>query len=101
MRVDYKVGFHEYKSEWVCFEHEATPAGRPSSGGWPARTIPSPTRPRRRSISPTPAGCADQIDHRPHASGEPFERIVDYELGPEARARAGRGPGPLQDDIPF
>ena len=21
MRVDYKVGWHEYKSEWVCFEH--------------------------------------------------------------------------------
>lgn len=21
MRVDYKVGWHDYKSEWVCFEH--------------------------------------------------------------------------------
>jgi len=21
MRVDYKVGFYQWKSEWVCFEH--------------------------------------------------------------------------------
>ena len=31
MRVDYKIGWHEYKSEWVCFEHEGYPRRKAAS----------------------------------------------------------------------
>lgn len=102
MRVDYRVGFHAYKSEWVCFEHTGY-ARRKAELWWRARS---------RDVVPV---CAEQavelaesgalaptkaITVR-HVAGEPYERIVDYELGPIPEAVAVPVGRIDPDDIPF
>jgi DNA repair protein RadD len=83
LRVDYRVGWHQTKSEWVCFEHEGF-ARRKAETWW-----------RRRSPDPVPStveeaqaiadggGLAETRGITVRAvAGDPYERIIDYELGP-------------------
>ena len=89
MRVDYKVGFHQYKSEWVCFEH--TGYARWKAEMWW----------RARSHDPVPATAEEAVDMANcgglaatksitvrSVAGEKFDRIVDYQLGPKPEAVA-------------
>jgi DNA repair protein RadD len=82
MRVDYQVSLSDWKSEWVCFEHEGF-ARQKAIAWW-----------RRRSTEPVPATVEQAIELAEggtlaptlaitvrSVAGEPFERIVDYELG--------------------
>lgn len=103
LRVDYQVGWHEYKSEWICLEHDGY-ARQKAVAWW-----------KRRSPDPVPATVAEALERidggaLAHTlaitvrtvSGEKFERIVDYDLGavPEpmpASECADYDP----DDIPF
>jgi len=50
MRVDYKIGFHRYKSEWVCFEH--TGYARWKAEMWW----------RARSLDPVPTTAQQAVD---------------------------------------
>jgi len=82
MRVEYRIGWHKYQSEWICFEHDGY-ARRKAEAWW-----------RQRSNAPIPDtadeavqiaqddGLADtkKITVRSIA-GEPYERIIGYELG--------------------
>ena len=83
LRVDYRVGWHEYKSEWVCFEHEGY-ARQKAIAWW-----------RKRSPDPVPdsveraieiiegGGLATTLAIKVRTvAGDPYERIIDYELGP-------------------
>lgn len=83
MRVDYKIGWHRYQSEWICFEHTGYARGK-AVGWW-----------KKRSREPVPATTQEAVDiamsgglARTSAitvrsvSGEEFNRIVDYTLGP-------------------
>jgi DNA repair protein RadD len=82
LRVDYRVGWHEYKSEWVCFEHEGY--ARQKAVAWWRRRSPDP-------VPDTVARAIEIIDGGGLAptlgitvrsvAGEPYERIIDYELG--------------------
>jgi DNA repair protein RadD len=82
LRVDYKVGFHEWKSEWVCFEHEGY--ARRKAEAWWRRSSPDP-------VPATAAHAAELCDGAAVAwtkaitvrtvAGDEFERIVDWELG--------------------
>lgn len=102
LRVDYRVGWHQTKSEWVCFEHEGF-ARRKAETWW-----------RRRSPDPVPGtvdealaiadggGLAETREITVRAvAGDPYERIIDYELGPlpEALPIVPREYDP--DEIPF
>jgi len=82
MRVDYKVGWHEYKSEWVCFEH--TGYARQKAVAWW----------RQRSCEPVPETAEEAVALAQNGrlaptreitvrsvAGEDFDRIVGYELG--------------------
>lgn len=82
MRVDYQVGFNDYKSEWICPEHYGW--GRQRFEEWW----------RRRSDDWMPSTARDAVDianaggvaatHKitvRKVTGEPFDRIVAYELG--------------------
>lgn len=83
MRVDYRVGWHEYKSEWVCFEHEGY--ARQKAVAWWRRHSPDPvpdTAERAVEIAQG-GGVAATIGITVRTvAGDDFERITDYELGP-------------------
>lgn len=83
LRVDYQVGWHDYKSEWVCFEHEGY-ARHKAVVWW-----------QRRSPDPVPDSAERAIEIIEGGglaltlgitvgtvAGDPCERIIDYELGP-------------------
>jgi DNA repair protein RadD len=83
MRVDYKVGFNDFKSEWVCFQH--TGYARQKAIAWW----------RRRSAEAVPdtaelavcvadnGGVAVPRSITVRAiEGESFERVIGWELGP-------------------
>jgi DNA repair protein RadD len=83
MRVDYKVGWHDYKSEWVCFEH--TGFARQKAVAWWKRRSPDPvpdTTERAVELAQSGAVAATQAITVRSVAGEPYERIVECELGP-------------------
>lgn len=83
MRVDYKVGWHDYKSEWVCFEH--TGFARQKAVAWWKRRSPDPvpdTADRAVELAQSGALAPTLAISVRSVAGEPYERIVDYELGP-------------------
>jgi len=103
LRVDYRIGWHDYKSEWVCFEHEGY-ARQKAIAWW-----------RKRSDDPVPdtvdralkiiegGGLATTIEITVRSvAGEQFERIIDYKLGPipDAIGISDRSEVDLQD-APF
>ncbi|RLS72781.1 MAG: DNA helicase [Planctomycetota bacterium] len=103
LRVDYRIGWHDYKSEWVCFEHEGY-ARQKAIAWW-----------RKRSDDPVPdtvdraleiiegGGLAPTIEITVRSvAGEQFERIIDYKLGPipDAIGISDRSEVDLQD-APF
>jgi DNA repair protein RadD len=82
IRVDYKVGWHEYKSEWVCFEH--TGYARAKAVAWW----------KQRSQEPVPETAEEAVALAQNGrlaptreitvrsvAGDDFDRIVGYELG--------------------
>jgi len=95
MRVDYRIGFSRWQSEWVCFEH--TGYARHKAELWW----------RRRSDLPVPGSAENAVYLAErgalastksitvrHVAGEGFDRIVSYELGEKP---AYREPG--WDDV--
>lgn len=99
MRVDYRVSFNEYVSEWVCFEH--TGFAREKAERWW----------QRRSSEPVPDNIEDAVrlaesgalaktleitvERRP---GDPFDRVVAYRLAEVPPVGAWL---PNEDEIPF
>jgi len=82
MRVDYKVGWNDYKSEWICFEHDGY-ARQKAVHWW-----------RRRSKEPVPETAEEAVALAQNGrlaptreitiramTGDDFDRIVGYELG--------------------
>jgi superfamily II DNA or RNA helicase len=108
MRVDYRIGFNQYVSEWICFEHEGY-ARRKAEQWW-----------RQRSSEPVPHAADEATDLAEagalartlavtvtHKPGEKFDRIVSYRLGdkpPRLESEDGLPEyAPVGDDdsIPF
>jgi len=103
LRVDYKVGWHEYKSEWVCFEHEGY--ARQKAIAWWRRRSPDPmpdTAQRAVEIIEG-GGLAPTLGITVRAvAGDPYERVIDYELGPVPEAMPASELGNYDpDEIPF
>lgn len=84
MRVDYRVGFNIYQSEWICFEHDGW-ARKKAEDWW-----------SRRSDLPCPETAAEAVELAESGSlaetksitvravsGEEFPRIIRHELGPK------------------
>ncbi|MFO0903719.1 MAG: DEAD/DEAH box helicase family protein [Pirellulales bacterium] len=103
MRVDYKVGWHEYKSEWICFEHEGY--ARQKAVAWWKRRSPDPvpdTAERAVELAQCGALATTTAITVRAVAGEPYERIIDFELGemPEPLPSEVESTESL-DDIPF
>ncbi|MEX2389163.1 MAG: hypothetical protein WD534_14900 [Phycisphaeraceae bacterium] len=83
MRIDYRVGFNDHQSEWVCFEHTGY-ARQKAEAWWQARSNdPVPDTAEKAvaiceagNIAPTSAITVRSV------TGEKFDRITDYQLGP-------------------
>jgi DNA repair protein RadD len=103
MRVDYKVGFQAFKTEWICFEHDGY--ARQKAISWWRRRSPDPV-PQTAQHAVDIANCGGialttRITVRSIA-GDDFERIVGYEIGPMPEAVcAGTVPDDELDDAPF
>jgi len=82
MRVEYRIGFSRWQSEWICIEH--TGYARHKAELWW----------KRRSNVPVPETAEEAVYFAEHGalaqtksitvrsvSGEEFDRIVGYELG--------------------
>jgi DNA repair protein RadD len=82
MRVDYRVGWHTYKSEWVCFEHTGY-AHQKAISWWKRRShepVPDTAEKavllaRAGRLAPTRTITVRRI------TGEKFDQIIGYELG--------------------
>ena len=105
MRVDYRVGWQEYKSEWVCFEH--TGFARQKAVAWWKRRSPDPvpiTTEQAVELANSGALATTHAITVRTVSGEQYDRIVNYELGPLPEPlpdAAAVGASYENDDIPF
>jgi DNA repair protein RadD len=103
MRVDYKVGWHQYKSEWICFEHDGY--ARQKAIQWWKRRSPDPvpdTAERAVEIAQSGGVAATHAITVRAVAGDEFERITDYELGPMPQPVASDPDcGYDPDEIPF
>jgi DNA repair protein RadD len=102
LRVDYKVGWNKYQSEWVCFEH--TGYARQRAVAWWRQRSPDPVPATAREAADLAnngaVALATAITVR-RVADDPYERVVGYELGalPEA-VLAEEAPDGL-DEPPF
>jgi DNA repair protein RadD len=105
MRVDYRVGWQEYKSEWVCFEH--TGFARQKAVAWWKRRSPDPvptTTEQAVELANSGALATTQAITVRTESGKQYDRIVNHELGPLPESlpdAAAVGASYENDDIPF
>ena len=82
MRVDYRIGFNEYVSEWVCFEHTGYPR-RKAEQWWQTRSNEPVPGTAEEAVELADAGVlaptlAITVERR---AGERFDRVVAYRLG--------------------
>jgi DNA repair protein RadD len=83
LRVDYKVGWHRWKSEWVCLEHTGYARGK-AVAWWKKRSrLPVPTTAVEAVEIAKAGGLADtkSITVR-SVTGEEHDRITDHQFGP-------------------
>lgn len=83
MRVDYKVGWNQFKSEWVCFEHEGY--ARQKAVAWWRQRSPDPipdSAERAVEIAEGGGLAVTKVIMARSVAGDPYERIIGYELGP-------------------
>ncbi len=81
MRVDYRVGFHQYQSEWVCPEHSGW-ARKKFEKWWADRSNDPPPESADRAVKLAEAGSLSiptSIVVR-KVGGEKFDRIIKYTL---------------------
>ncbi len=104
MRVDYKVGFYQFKSEWVCFEHSGYARWK-AEMWWQARSLDPVPATAQEAVDIANAGglAPTQCDHRPQRGRREVRPHRRLPVGREARAGADRGPriAVVEDDIPF
>jgi DNA repair protein RadD len=102
MRVDYKIGFYRYKSEWICFEHTGYARWK-AEMWWRARSNDPVPNSAQQAVDVASAGGVaktSSITVRT-VSGEKFDRIVDYELGEKPEPVLLDNTQQPSDDIPF
>jgi len=83
MRVEYRTGWHQYVSEWVCPEHTGYARGK-FVRWWLERSKLPPPASVNEAVRLAEDGAlaeAKKITVR-RISGERFERVIHVELGP-------------------
>ena len=83
LRVDYKIGWHRWKSEWVCMEHTGF-AREKAIAWWKKRSREPVPRTALAAYELAEAGALavpKTVTIR-SVAGDEYDRIVDCELGP-------------------
>ena len=90
MRVEYRLGFSQYQSEWVCFEHTGY-ARQKAEAWWRVRSHEPLPESAEQAVDLAEAGALAEMKSITVRSvtGEKYDRIIDYELGEK--------PPPLHD----
>ena len=112
MRVDYRVGFNNYRSEWVCFEHTGYARAK-AEAWWRARSRDPFPESSDQAVGICEAGGVAEtrsITVR-SVTGEKYDRITHHELGPIPPRQDGSDErddgtlpeyqGPEDDTLPF
>jgi len=112
MRVDYRIGFQTYQSEWVCFEHTGY-AREKACAWWRARSILPIPNTTEEAVYYAKAGaiCKTLAIMVKPGSGKEYDKIINYKLSEKPNYRE---PGwddideesftkaeEIYDDIPF
>ncbi len=103
LRVDYQIGWHDYKSEWICFEHSGYARHR-AVKWWRQRSPdPVPNTAQRALEIIEGGGLAPTLTITVRTvAGERHERIIDHKLGPMPEPiPAGDNSCDDPDEIPF
>lgn len=95
LRVEYRVGWHQYQSEWICFEHTGWARHRAESWWRQRSNAPVPeTAAEAAELANACALCETRAIIVRSIVGEEYDRIVGYELGEKP---AWREPGTDED----
>jgi len=104
MRVEYRIGFNRYISEWVCVEHTGY-ARMKAEQWWRARSRePVPDTAERAVLLAEEGAIAQTFSITvAHTTGEKYDRVVDHELGsiPPLLTEEPEYVGIPEDEIPF
>jgi DNA repair protein RadD len=82
MRVDYRIGFYDYRSEWVCFEHSGYARSK-AEAWWRERSRePFPESAARAVAVCEAGGVAETLAITVRSvAGEKYDRITGHALG--------------------
>jgi len=108
MRVDYRLGWQHYISEWVCFEHTGY-ARQKAEQWWRRRSNDAVPGNSEEAVELAHAGALAKtlsitVEHKP---GDKYARVVGHQLGPKPpRLESEEGlpeyvPFNQEDDMPF
>ena len=101
MRVDYQLGLNQWQAEYLCFEHQGY--ARQKAVTWWRRRSPDPvpdTAERAVELSEAGALCATGAIVVRTVTGEKFDQVVGYKLGPMPESVAADGHG-AYGEVPF
>lgn len=84
LRVEYELGFHHWQSEWICFEHTGYPRAK-AVAWWTARSNEPVPDTVAQALALIEAGAVAQTEAITvrSISGEKYNRIIHYKLGPK------------------
>lgn len=101
MRVDYRLGLSHWQSEFICVEHDGY--ARQKAESWWQRRSPDPvpdTAERAVEIAEAGGLCPTHSITVRTVTGERFDRIVGYDLGPRPDA-VPAGDVFADEEVPF
>ncbi|HET6497083.1 MAG TPA: helicase-related protein, partial [Thermoleophilia bacterium] len=109
MRVDYQIGYTEWQSEWVCFEHTGY-ARTKAEAWWRERSDEPPPGSADEAVEICESGdIAETLAIRVRRiAGQKYDRIIGYTLGPKPRLPGWEDEDPVavpawaeSEEIPF
>jgi DNA repair protein RadD len=98
LRVDYRIGWNQYKSEWICLEHMGY-ARHKAEAWWRKRTQETVPTTVEEAMHLANEGLLREVRAITVRSvaGERFDRIVGYEFIEAGRDHVDNG----NDNVPF
>jgi DNA repair protein RadD len=96
MRVEYRLGFNQYQSEWICFEHTGW-ARKRAEQWWRKRSHALVPESAEEAVTLAEAGalCPTKSITVRSVAGEEYASVIGYELGEKP---AWREPGWDEDE---